>query len=276
MLSALLIALREGLEAALIVGIVLGYLSKIGQRQRAPYAWAGVLTAALLSATLAIVMRIVGAELAEPYEQIFEGTTMLFAVAVLTWMIFWMRYQGRTLKNDIERKIQSAVTGGENWGLFGLAFLSVFREGVEMALFLAANAFAADGLGTLSGAIIGIALAVIAGVLIYAYAVRLDVQLFFNVTSILLMLFAAGLVAHGIHEFQEIGWLPILTTTAWDTRWLLDHESTLGSLLRALVGYTAEPTWLEVVTYVGYWVVIVQAVRWWTQRISAQTATQRA
>jgi high-affinity iron transporter len=275
MFSAFLITFREGLEAALIVGIVLGYLRQIGQRNRAPYAWAGVGVAAILSIILALAMRAIGAELQEPYEQIFEGTTMLFAVAVLTWMVFWMRYQGRTIKNRLEHSVQSAVTRGENWGLFGLTFLAVFREGVETALFLAANAFATDAQATLLGAMIGITAAVVAGILIYAYAIRLDVKLFFDVTSVLLIVFAAGLAAHGIHEFQEIGWLPILNTTAWDTRWLLDHRSDLGSILRALFGYTAKPTWLEVVTYFGYWLIVVQGIRWWTHRLSTRIAENR-
>lgn len=276
MLSALLITLREGLEAALIVGIVLGYLRQIGQRDRAPYAWTGIAIAVGLSALLAISMRVVGAELDKPYEQLFEGATMLLAVAVLTWMIFWMRYQARFLQRDLERQVHSAVTQGQNWGLFVLTFLAVFREGLETALFLAANAFAADAVSTLTGALIGLALAVGAGILIYAYSVRLDVKLFFNVTSLLLSVFAAGLLAHGVHEFQEIGWLPILTDPAWDTRWLLDNNSVLGSILRSLVGYNAKPSLLEVATYIGYWLIVLQAVRWWTQRLSARLTQERA
>lgn len=276
MLSALLIALREGLEAALIVGIVLGYLHKIGRRDHAPYAWAGVVVAVWLSAVLAIAMRAVGAELEEPLEQIFEGTTMLLAVIVLTWMIFWMRYQARFIRADLERKIQSAVTRGPDWGLFALTFIAVFREGLETVLFLAANAFAANASATLAGALIGLALAVAAGALIYVYAVRLDLKLFFDVTSLFLIVFAAGLLAHGVHEFQEMGWLPILTGAAWDTQWLLDDKSVLGSLLRSLVGYNDNPSLLEVATYIGYWVIVLQTIRWWTQRLAVRFTQERA
>ena len=276
MLSALLITLREGLEAALIVGIVMSYLVKIGQRDRISFAWAGVIAAALLSAVLAIAMRAVGAGLEEPYEQMFEGTTMLLAVAVLTWMIFWMRYQARFMKVELERKIQTVVTQGQNWGLFALAFLAVFREGVETALFLAANAFAADALGTLFGALIGLAIAAGAGVVIYATSVRLNVKLFFDVTSLFLLLFAAGLLAHGVAEYQEIGWLPIMTSTAWDTTQLLDAKSLLGSILRSLVGYNDKPSLLEVATYIAYWVIVLQAIRWWTQRLGARLIQEKA
>lgn len=276
MLSALLITLREGLEAALIVGIVLGYLQRIGRRERMPSAWAGVAVAIALSAMLAIAMRVIGAELEEPFEQIFEGTTMLLAVGVLTWMVFWMRYQARFLKSDLERQVQTAVTQGQNWGLFALAFLAVFREGVETALFLAANAFAADAGATLVGAVLGLVIASVAGVLIYAYSVRLDIKLFFDITSFLLMVFAAGLLAYGVHEFQEIGWLQILTGTAFDIKWLLDDKSPLGSILRGLVGYNDNPSMLEVVSYIAYWVVVVQAIRVWTQRLSARLAPEHA
>ncbi|MDE3088775.1 MAG: FTR1 family protein [Chloroflexota bacterium] len=276
MLSALLIALREGLEAALIVGIVLGYLRRIGRRDHAPHAWAGIATAAALSAALAITMRVIGAELETPFEQMFEGTTMLLAVGVLTWMIFWMRYQARFIQTDLERQVQSAVTRGQHWGLFALAFLAVFREGLETALFLAANAFAADAFGTVVGTLVGLAIAVIAGILIYVYAVRLDVKIFFDITSLFLVVFAAGLLAHGVAEFQEIGWLPILTNAAWDTKALLSNDSLLGSILRSLVGYNDQPSLLEVATYVGYWVIVLQAIRWWTQRLSMRLVEKRA
>ena len=276
MLSALLIALREGLEAALIVGVVLGYLKRVERNDRTPYAWAGVAIAVALSALIAMAMRVIGAELETPFEQMFEGTTMLFAVIVLTWMVFWMRYQARFLKTDLERQVESAVARGANWGLFALTFLAVFREGLETALFLAANAFAADAYGTVVGTLIGLTLAVVGGILIYVYAVRLNVKTFFDVTSLFLVVFAAGLLAHGVAEFQEIGWLPIMTGTAWNTAWLLNNDSVLGSILRSLVGYNDKPSFLEVTTYVAYWVIILQAVRWWTQRLGERLTQSRA
>ena len=276
MLSALLIALREGLEAALIVGIVLGYLKRVGRNDRMPYAWAGVTIAVALSALITIAMRVIGAELETPFEQMFEGTTMLFAVIVLTWMVFWMRYQARFIKTDLERQVESAVTRGANWGLFALTFLAVFREGLETALFLAANAFAADAYGTVVGTLIGLTLAIAGGILIYVYAVRLNVKTFFDITSLFLVVFAAGLLAHGVAEFQEIGWLPIMTGTAWNTEWLLNNDSVLGSILRSLIGYNDKPSFLEVTTYVAYWVVVLQTVRWWTQRLGERLTSSRA
>lgn len=266
MLVSLLLALREGLEAALIVGIIFGYLRKIGQMQYGRAAWSGVLVAAALSAALAFGITAIGAELKGPAEQLFEGTTMMLAVAVLTWMIFWMRSQARTLKASIESEVQKALVGGTAWGLFAAAFLAVFREGVETALFLGAAAFQTSGLETLIGALIGLAVAAVIGYLIYASTVRLNVRLFFDVTSLLLLVFAAGLFMHGIHEFQEAGLLPGLIEHVWDTSAFISEESLPGQFLHTLVGYTPAPSLVELLAYVGYWVVTLGAVRWWTSR----------
>jgi high-affinity iron transporter len=268
--AALLIAFREGLEIALVIGILVSYLIRTGRKEQLPSIVAGTATALLLSGIIAIVMNQIGAELEDPYEQLFEGTTMFVAVGLLTWMIFWMRYQSRFMKQELEQRMQRALSTGARVSLFALAFVVVVREGIETALFLAANAFAADGLSTLLGALIGLALAAAAGVLIYGLAVRVNLRMFFDVTSVLLVLFAAGLLAHGVHEFQEIGLLPILSATAWDTANLLSNESALGSVLRALVGYNAEPSLLEVAGYLFYWVVILLGIWRVTARLSRE------
>ncbi|MBI3764743.1 MAG: FTR1 family protein [Chloroflexi bacterium] len=268
-----LIAFREGLEAALIVGIVLGYLSKIGQAGRTRFAWAGVLAALAVSVALAVGIQVVGAELAGRAEQIFEGTTMFLAVGVLTWMIFWMRYQARVIKSSLEREVDAAVNTGQNWGLAALAFVAVFREGVETALFLSAAAFANDGFGTLLGSIVGLAAAALVGYLIYASTVRLNLRLFFGVTSALLLIFAAGLLAHGIHEFQEAALIPTLNEHIWNTNSILDEKSPLGEVLRAVVGYNGKPSLEEVIAYWAYWLVAVFGVRWWVDRRVARLAT---
>ena len=272
MLAAALITFREGLEAALIVGIVLGYLVRIGQARQLRYAWAGVFAAVLVSVVATLGLQVVGASLEEPYEQIFEGSMMLLAVVILTWMIFWMRYQGRFMKRELEHQVQSTLATGATLGIFGLAFVAVFREGIETALFLSASAFASDAAATWMGSIIGLGLAIAAGYAVYVMSVRLDLRKFFDVTSVLLLIFAAGLFAHALHEFQEIGWLPILTQQAWNLQNVLANDSTLGSVLRALVGYNDSPTMLEVVGYVMYWVVVLVGVRWWTQRLSTRVA----
>jgi high-affinity iron transporter len=275
MIAALLIAFREGLEAALIVGIVLGYLNKTGDAARRRDAWVGVILAVILSALIALMIQAVGAKLEGKAEQIFEGVTMLLAVGVLTWMVFWMRYQARFIKSSLEHDIDAA--GAERkWGLTAVTFLAVFREGVETALFLSAAAFASDGLGTLTGALIGLALAAITGYLIYASSVRLNMKRFFNVTTVLLLIFAAGLFAHGVHEFQEAGLLPLVTEHVWDTNHLFDESSSLGEIIRAVFGYNGNPSLLEVIAYWGYWVVALSGVRWWVDRKGTRLLTLAA
>jgi high-affinity iron transporter len=254
------------------VGIVFGYLKKIGQGGRSRYAWTGVLAAVMASAALAAVIQVVGAELEGKAEQLFEGTTMFLAVGVLTWMIFWMRYQARALKSELEREVHVAVNAGQNWGLAAIAFVAVFREGVETALFLSAAAFANDGMGTLLGSILGLAAAGLVGYLIYAATVRLNLRLFFGVTSVLLLVFAAGLLAHGIHEFQEAGLIPTLNEHVWNTNAILDEKSSLGAVLRAVVGYHGNPSLEEVVVYWAYWLVALLGMRWWVDRRIARTA----
>ncbi len=276
MLAAGLITFREGLEAALIVGIVLGYLVKVGQARQTRWAWVGVAVALTVSILATILLFIIGMSLEEPYEQIFEGTMMLLAVLILTWMIFWMRYQGRYMKRDLESRVQSTLSHNVPLGIFVLTFIAVFREGIETALFLSASAFATDAAATLFGSLIGLTLAIAAGYAIYAMALRLNVKLFFDVTSILLLIFAAGLFAQAVHEFQEIGWLPVLTHQAWNFASVLPNNSALGSILRALTGYSDSPTQLEVAAYILYWVVILLGIRWWTQRLSARLTPGQA
>src|SRR5713226_2348036 len=239
MLAAGLIGLREGIEAALIIGIVMGYLAKIGQRRKMRAAWAGARAALLLSALLAIGITVVGAELKGPAEQLFEGSTMFLAVAMLTGMFFWMRVQARSLKGSLERDMRSALDSGQTAGLFGVVFVAIIREGVETALFLSASAFASNGLGTLAGALIGLGLAALAGWGIYVFSVRLNLKLFFNVTSAALLFFAAGLFGLGVHEYQEVGLLPLTIAHVWDLSHFMDDSVGLGGILKTLVGYNS-------------------------------------
>lgn len=271
MLAAALLTLREGLEAALIVSILLSYLSQIDRQQLRSWIWAAVGVASTLSLALAIGLQIVGAGFEGVTEKVFEGLVMLLAVGVLTWMIFWMRYQARYIKQALEADVLLAVRRGHHWGLFGIVFLAVFREGVETALFLTAASFASDGLSILVGGVVGLAAAVAVGWLIHAGMGGLSVRAFFNVTSALLLIFAAGLFAHGVHELQEAGWVPIFVERIWNLKPILDDRSLVGSLLRTLVGYNDDPSLLEGVSYISYWIVVVAAVHWWVERYNSVT-----
>ncbi len=276
MLAAALVTFREGLEAALIVGIVVGYLKKVGRLDRQGYVWGGVLAAVLASLGVALGLQLIGVQLSGRGEEIFEGAAMLLATAVLTYMIFWMRYQSRFIKVALERDVQMALSTGQNWALAGLTFIAVFREGVETVLFLSAAAFVAAAGETLWGGLLGLVAAMLVGWLIFATTVRLDVKRFFDVTSVLLLLFAAGLFAHGVHELQEAGLIPVIIEHLWDTNHILDENSTLGSMLKALFGYNGNPSLLEVLAYWGYWVVVVTAVRRWIWRLEVGLSREPA
>ncbi len=268
MLAAALITFREGLEAALIVGIVLGYLKKTGHIDRQRSVWWGVAAAVVASLIAALGLQAVGARFEGRAEQVFEGVTMLLAAGVLTWMVFWMQAQGRRIKGQLEEEVRQAVAAEQSWGLFSLAFLTVVREGIETVLFLSAAVFTSSPVQTLTGGLGGLAVAVVVGWLLFAASVRLDVRRFFRVTGVLLIVFAAGLVAHGVHEFQETGLLPILVEHVWDINHVLDERSTLGSVLKSLFGYNGNPSLIEVLSYVGYYVVIGLAT--WRRKPAAE------
>jgi high-affinity iron transporter len=256
MLASSLITLREGLEAALILGIVLGYLRKTGHMDRQRSVWAGVAAALLVSLAAALALSFVGAEFSGRGEQIFEGVAMALAAAILTWMIFWMQRQSRQIRGDLEAGVRRAVAAGAAGGLFWLAFIAVVREGLETALFLTAAVFTATAIDTILGGLAGLLLASIIGWLVYLGTARLPVAAFFRVTGALLVVFAAGLVANAIGEFQEAAILPAIVEHVWSTAALLDDQSTLGSALHSLVGYTAAPSLMQVLAYLGYYLVL--------------------
>jgi high-affinity iron transporter len=261
MLPSFLLSLREGIEAALIIGIVLGALRKMNRADLAPAAWAGTLSAAALSALAAILLSSFGLVLEGTAEQIFEGITMVLAAGLLTWMIFWMNRQSRKIKSEIEADVHQAAarTGGR--AIFLVAFLAILREGIELALFLSASAFASDAALVLPGALLGLGTAVLLGWGMFAATVRLDLRRFFQVTGILLILFAAGLVAHGVHEFNEVGWIPSVIEHVWDVNPVLDENSTAGALLKALFGYNGNPSLTEVLAYAAYFLAVLFSLR---------------
>lgn len=271
--AAFIIALREGIEAALIVSIILAYLRQLERSDRAAMVWWGTAAAVALSAIAGTLIFTAGAEFEGTTEQIFEGLVTLTAVGVLTWMIFWMRRQGARIKGDLHEKVDSAlVTGGV--ALAALAFFAVLREGIETALFLfaAAKGTAVEAGGVqaqMIGAVLGLALAIVLGVLLYRGGVRLNLRSFFRVTGVILIVVAAGLFAYSVHELQEAGWFPVLESRAFDLSASLPDDSGVGAVLRGLVGYNADPTVLEVVAWLAYLIAVgIAYLR--PQRVAAQ------
>ena len=256
MVAALLITLREGLEAALIVGIVLGALRRVGRKGYSRPVWLGVAAATVASVAAGWLLNALGVAFEGRGEQIFEGIAMLLAAGVLTWMIFWMQRQGKQVQAELETDVRRAVASGSGWALFSLAFVAVVREGIETALFLSAAAFSTSPVQTLVGGALGLVVSVMLGWLMFAAGKRLDMRAFFRVTSVLLILFAAGLTAHGVHELQEARIVPALVEHVWDTNLILDEGGTVGTFLNALFGYNGNPSLLEVIAYVSYLVVV--------------------
>ncbi|MEE9399567.1 MAG: iron uptake transporter permease EfeU [Dehalococcoidales bacterium] len=253
MLSSLLITLREGLEAALIIGIILAYLARTDNRQAFKHVWFGASLAVLGSFLAGAAIFLLAGELSGQAEEIFEGFAMFVAAGVLTWMIFWMRKQAVNIKAHLHTQIQSALTGGSALGLVILAFVVVVREGIETVLFLfAATRVAESPVLFTVGGFLGLAMAIGIGYSIYKGTSRLNLRTFFNTTSIVLIVFAAGLLAHGIHELHEAGIIPPVVEHIWDVNHILPEKSTFGRFLTAIIGYNANPSLVEVLTYFAY------------------------
>lgn len=276
MIASLLITFREGVEASLIVGILLGFLRKTGQTQFAKYVWAGVVAAVVVSVAVAVAILAVGAELEGPAEPIFEGTMLFIAVGLVTTMVFWMRYQSRTLKSSLENEMSAAVQKGHPRALFATAFFAVVREGIETALFIAAVGFTNKNIDTLTGSILGLGIAALIGYLIFVSTLRLNLRTFFSVTSILLLVIAAGLFGRAIHEFIEVGILPAIQEGIYNVGSILPAESTVGQILKALIGYNASPDMLETIGYVGYLVLAIVGIPWIIERQYQRSANRQA
>ena len=265
--TGLLTGLREGVEAALIVSIILAYLAKTGNQRHFGKIWLGAGLAVAASIAVGVVLFVTIGGFEEPAEQIFEGFAMLIAAAVVTWMLFWMRRTSANIKGTLHAGVDRALVEGGIFGLAILAFTAVIREGIETALFLMGQATAAgtQASSTLVGAIIGLAIAVAIGYGLYRGARVLNLRTFFSWTGIALIFIAAGLLSHGIHEFIEAGWITFGTSTAFDISAILPHEAepgngalgVIGSILRALVGYTSTPEWITFAVWLAYIVVVL-------------------
>ena len=257
--SGLLTGLREGVEAALIVAIVLAYLVKTGHGQYASRIWLGAGAAMATSLAVGVVIFLTVGGLQTPYEQIFEGITMLVAAGVVTWMLFWMRRQAASVKGELQHAVDRAISEGSVWGLAVLAFTAVIREGIETSLFLVGQVDSADTAApsVLLGALVGLAIAVGIGYVFYHGTRRINLGSFFRWTGVGLIFIAAGLLGHAIHEFIEVGVITVGTQTAFDISASLPHEEGIGLFLRALFGYTSQPEVITLIAWATYVVVVL-------------------
>jgi len=256
MLASFLLSLREGLEAALIIGIVIGSLQHMRRTELKRVVWLGVLCAVLLSLVGATALNLAGMEFRGRAEKLFEGIAMLLAAGLLTWMILWMRRQGASIQQELDTDVQQAVIKHGATALFLLAFLAVAREGFELALFLFAAGLNSNPIQIISGALLGLVASASLGWLLFTSTHRLSLKNFFLVTNVLLIIFAAGLVAHAAHEFNEAGVIPGVIDHVWDINGIIDEKSTVGEMLNALVGYNGNPSLTEVIAYIGYFIAL--------------------
>jgi len=265
MLGQFLISFREALEATLLVGIMIAYLTKIEQKDHIPHVWQGAGMATVASIILGLSIWFLYGELSEASMKLFEGLAALLAVAVLSYVILWMGKQTRNISHTIQQKLSSTVEAKTRLGMHSLAFVLVFREGLETVLFLIPFSTSAPG-ATLAGAVLGIVLAGIIAFSIFRLGLSFDLKRFFYFSSLLLVFLAAGLAGYGVHELLEY-----LEAVGSDPGWLgsyafkLDissdsifyHKGAIGSVFAVLFGYSAKMEWARVIVHLGYLLVVL-------------------
>ncbi len=252
MLANFLIGLREGLEAALVVGILVAYLVRLGRRDVLPRIWLGVGLAIVISLGLGAVLSFTSYALPPSAEPIIAGLLSIIATAFVTWMIFWMLRTARTLSKELRSEIDVHLAGA-GWGLVLVAFLAVGREGVETALFIwAAVSASGSTVLPLIGAALGIGASAFLGWLIYRGAVRINLSKFFTYTGVFLIIVAAGVLAYAVHDLQEGGVLPGEDSLAFDVSAVMPPDAWYSSVLKGVFNFTPTTTWLQAIVWLAY------------------------
>ncbi|GAA1403829.1 FTR1 family protein [Kitasatospora putterlickiae] len=252
MFANYLIGLREGLEASLVVCILIAYLVKTGRKDRLPPVWAGVGVAVALSLAFGAVLQFGSTQLSFEAQEALGGTLSIIAVALVTWMVFWMRRTARHLKSELHGKLDAALAMGTG-ALVATAFLAVGREGLETALFIwTAVQATEDGYNPIIGAALGLLTAVVLGWLFYRGALKINLAKFFTWTGAMLVVVAAGVLAYGVHDLQEAGWLGGLHDFAFDISSTIPKDSWYGTLLKGVFNFQPDPTVLQVVVWLAY------------------------
>jgi high-affinity iron transporter len=271
MLPTFVIGLREGLEAALIVGIIASFLAQQGRRDALRRVWLGVVAAVLICVAVAIVLQVVSSELPQQQQEQLETVIGGVAVVMVSYMVLWMRRHSRDLRKDLEGAASRALTQGSASALVMMAFLAVLREGFETSVFLLAT-FNESGNAWYggTGAALGILLAAVIGYGIYKGGVRINLSRFFRITGIVLILVAAGLVSTAIMTAFEGGWITA-GPQAFDLSWLVRPGTPLSSVLTGVLGIQPFPTWPMVLGWLVYAVPMTTLVLWPARRRTAPT-----
>lgn len=251
-IAVFLVVFREALEASLIVGIILTALAKLNQRRYFPHVFWSVALSLAASVLAGIGLMSLTGSIKGDMQKMIEGVVSLAACSVLTYMVFWMEEQARKLKSDIEEKVEVAATRGEVIAIMLLPFFAVFREGAETVLYLSAIASQSGGVISFWGATGGLLLAVAIVYAIFYEGKRVPLKPLFRWSGFFLLFVAAGLLAYGIHELEELGWVPAIREHIWDINWLINEKKGVGSFLKALFGYNGNPSLMEVIAYITY------------------------
>ncbi len=252
MLATYLIGLREGLEAALIISILVAYLVRTDRRSALPWVWAGVAIAVAMSVGVALILNLTSSVLSDTAEELFAGIMSFVAVAMVTWMVFWMKSASRTIANDLRGSLDQAFAMGVG-AVATMAFVSVAREGLETAVFFFSLTNSTEGgFRAIAGLALGLATSAAIGWLLYRGAVRINLSTFFRYTGLLLILVAAGVLTYGVHELQEVGVLPGEDNVAFDVSATIPADSWYGSVLRGVLGFRPVMTVLEVAVWASY------------------------
>jgi len=259
MLSTFIIALREGLEASLIVGILVAYIYKTGRNSYLKPLWTGVSLAIFASLGLGAFLSFTSVSLSDRGQELFAGVTSFIAVGLVTWMVFWMKRTARTLRSNLHGKVDAAAGTGPI-AIAAAAFVAVIREGLETSLFVYSNfQSVADTTSSAVGLILGFALSITLGYLIYKSAIKLDLSKFFTYTGVALIIVAAGVLSYGVHEFQELGFLPGPDAFVWDVTSFIAKDSILGASLSGTIGFDTTTSWLQLGIYIVYLSAVLSA-----------------
>ena len=263
MLPTFIIGLREGLEAALIVGIIAAFLIQRGERKALRPMWYGVGLAVALCSGVALALEALDQALPHKQQEGLATVLALLAVAGVTYMVVWMKRHSRELKGSLEASAENALVLGSAWALIGMAFFAVLREGLETAVFLLAVFGNSDEPAvTGTGAVLGVGLAVALGYAIYKGGVRINLSRFFRFTGFVLVLVAAGLLASAVHTGHEAGWIDVLQAQAFDLRWLVAPGSVRAALLTGMLGLQPVPTLGETLAWLLYAIPMSLYVLW--------------
>ena len=253
MVATFVIFLREGIEASMIVAILLAYLDRIGERRHFRDVIAGVAAALVLVGAGGVVAYVtIRTYAGSRVQTIFETCTYLVAAAVLTYMTFWMRSHARNMSSELRDRTRAALDSRARFGLALLSFQAVGREGLETTVFTLAIVFASSGRGVIAGGVAGLVTSLAMAFVIYHLGRRINMGAFFTVVGALLMIFAAGILVDAVEGLQHLGWVTILRGPMWSTAHVLSEDSTLGDVFHSFFGYSDHPTPLQLIVYVVY------------------------